>query len=131
MAEQDSTTKHPLKSKWVDDQGHILNWVEYAKEQGWITEGKEFKRYLRYALMDMGSTPTAEFILTDGKPLATDGSLAILIDRNKHCWVRQARVEDKQIIVTSPLWPYGEVPFPLENFEIIERVHLISLGSAK
>ncbi len=26
------------KSKWVDSQGRISNWVEFAKERGWISE---------------------------------------------------------------------------------------------
>ena len=89
-----------------------------------IYEG--IKKYLPSALQDLGLHRTARAIYTDDKPLPPDGGPAILIDRQRKCWFRLARVEEDKVIITAWQWPHGEATVPLNHFETIERVSSIS-----
>jgi hypothetical protein len=135
MSQEHTTTEEHLKSKWIDSQGQVTNWVEYAKEKGWVSETILFdkeealkaKKYLPEALLfdGLGAHPPAGEIYTDDRPLQEDGSFftAILTDRGSgRCWARTVRIEAGRIFVTVPSWPHGEVPFPLDHFKSIERV---------
>ena len=114
-----------------EQEGVITNWVEFAKEQGWISEvllvTGPAKKYLPEALQEKGGYGNPTAIYTDDGPLEEDGSIAILTDQqgSGHCWLRGVRVEGGQVFVTSPLWPRGGVPFPLDDFKTIERVILV------
>ncbi len=95
------------------------------------TIGPKAKKYLPDAFLgDLGNHPTVTAFYTDDRPPKRDGSLerAVLIDKvgAGHCFVRNIRIEGGQVFVTSPLWPHAEVPFPLNYFQSIERVLLIS-----
>jgi len=128
-----------VKSKWVNSQNQITNWVEWAKEQGWISKApaqfgpKAKKKYLPDALQDLGCWPFARAFITGDFPLKEGDSseIAILTDKlgSGQCWVRRIRIEASQIFVTSPLWPHAEVPFPLDYFKSIELVYLINTSS--
>ncbi len=130
MSQKHSTTKKPFRSKWIDSQGRVTNPIEFAKEKGWISEdrfmGKKVKMYLPEALQDPGGHPWAEAFYTYDIPLMEENT-AILIDQYGKCWLRMVRIEDGQLIVISPLWPHGEVTFPLDYFTSIEPVIRISL----
>jgi len=124
-----------VESKWVNSQNQITNWVEWAKEQGWISQappqfGPKAKKYLPAVFFgDLGNHPAATAFYTDDCPLEEGDSsrLAVLIDKvgAGQCWVRMVRIEGDQIFVTSPLWPRLEAPFPLNYFQSIERVFII------
>src|SRR4030042_6336640 len=126
-----------VESKWVNSQNQITNWVEWAKERGWISKapaqfGPKAKKYLSETfLQDLGGSLFcgAKTFYTDDCPVEEGDSarLAVLIDKlgAGQCWVRQVRIEAGQIFVASPQWPYAETPFPLEYFQSIERVFII------
>ena len=126
------------KSKWINSEGKVTNWPEFAKDMGWISQapavqfGQKAKKYLPHALRDLGSCHfyTAKTFYTDDCPLKEGDSpdLAILTDNqgSGNCWLRLVRIEAGQIFVASPQWPYGEVPFPIDFFQSIERVLAIS-----
>jgi hypothetical protein len=84
------------------------------------------KKYTPRTLQDLGLHRTARAIDTDDKPLPPDGGPAILIDRQRKCWFRLARVKDDKVIITAWHWPHGEATVPLNHFETIERVSSIS-----
>ena len=123
------------KSKWINSEGKVSNWPEFAKDMGWISQappqyGPKAKKYLPRVMQDWANFPTAKAFYTDDHPLKEGDSpeRAVLIDTggSGHCFVRNVRIEGGQVFVTSPLWPHVEAPFQLNYFQSIERVSAIS-----